>query len=107
MGYSAAWGIIGAKSCGGPLERERIWIACTDEEHGQKRLGYCKESAVFQRVRGKCPSFWLQAPSINFGVEHGLDSYVDQVGAIGNGQVPAVVKLAWEILSGQPPKEGE
>jgi hypothetical protein len=30
-----------------------------------------------------------------------LDSYVDQVSAIGNGQVPAVAALAWRILSEQ------
>jgi hypothetical protein len=29
-----------------------------------------------------------------------LDSYVDQVSAIGNGQIPSVVKLAWETLIG-------
>lgn len=28
-------------------------------------------------------------------------AYVDQVGAIGNGQVPCVVKLAWNTLMGR------
>lgn len=99
LGYSATWGIIGAKSCGGPVERERIWIACSDEEYGQTRMGNCEESAVLKRIRGQCPDFWLQAPSVDFGMEHGVDSYMDQVGAIGNGQVPQVVKLAWSILA--------
>ena len=99
MGYSATWGIIGARSCGGPVERERVWIACADEKHGKAGLGDCEEKKVFKRVRGQCPDFWIQAPSVDFGVEHGVDSYVDQVEAIGNGQGPQVVKLAWEILA--------
>jgi hypothetical protein len=28
-----------------------------------------------------------------------MDSYMDQVGAIGNGQVPQVAALAWQILT--------
>jgi hypothetical protein len=41
----------------------------------------------------------IQAPSRTIGMDHGVGSYVDRVGAIGNGQVPAVAALAWEILN--------
>ncbi|MFB1502008.1 DNA cytosine methyltransferase [Thiocapsa sp. N5-Cardenillas] len=101
LGYDARWGVLGARSCGGPVERERLWIACADKEHGEAWLGHFKHGSgeVFGRVAGECPTFWLQAPSKRFGVEHGLDSYVDQVAAIGNGQVPAVVRLALRTLS--------
>ena len=101
MGYNAKWGVLGARHCGGPVERERIWIACAHESYGQAWLGDCREAEILSRARGECPSFWLQAPSERFGVEHGLDSYMDQVSAIGNGQVPAVAALAWQILSGK------
>ena len=100
MGYNAKWGVLGARHCGGPVERERIWIACAHESHGEAWLGNCRETEIFSRARSECPSFWLQAPSKCFGVEHGLDSYMDQVSAIGNGQVPQVAALAWQILSG-------
>ena len=102
VGYDARWGVLGARNCGGPVERERLWIACTDKVHGEAWVGNIKHGAgeVFGRVAGKCPSFWLQAPSVGFGVGDGMDSYVDQVSAIGNGQVPAVVRLAWETLMG-------
>jgi len=99
MGYNAKWGVLGARHCGGPVERERIWIACAHESHGQAWLGDCRETEILSRARSECPSFWLQAPSKCFGMEHGLDSYMDQVSAIGNGQVPQVARLAWEILS--------
>jgi DNA (cytosine-5)-methyltransferase 1 len=99
LGYDCRWGVIGANSLGGPVERKRLWIACTDKKHGEKRMGNIKKTALFEEVRGECPSFWLQAPPVSFGMEHGIDSYLDQVSAIGNGQVPAVVKIAWEILT--------
>ena len=101
LGYDARWGVIGARSCGGPVERERLWIACSNKKHGEARLGnkQFRKSKIFKRVTGKCPSFWLQAPPVDFGMVDGMDSYMDQVSAIGNGQVPAVVKLAWETLT--------
>jgi hypothetical protein len=34
-----------------------------------------------------------------FRVSNGVADRVDRLKAIGNGQVPAVVRLAWEILS--------
>jgi DNA (cytosine-5)-methyltransferase 1 len=102
MGYDARWGVLGARSCGGPIERERVWIAGSNKEHGKTRLGNFKhQAALLSDSRSKCPSFWLQAPPVSIGVEHGMDSYVDQVSAIGNGQVPAVARLAWETLGGQ------
>ena len=100
MGHNARWGVLGARSCGGPVERERIWIASTNQKYGEKRVGNQQyQASLFCGVRGKCPSFWLQAPSERFGMEHGLDSYMDQVSAIGNGQVPAVAALAWKTLT--------
>lgn len=101
MGYDAAWGVLGAGSCGGPIERLRVWIACAHEKHGQTRLGNIEhQAALLTKSRSKCPSFWLQAPPVTIGMGDGLDSYVDQVSAIGNGQVPVVVALAWRVLGG-------
>lgn len=100
MGYNASWGVLGARNLSGPIERERIWIAGSNEGDGKTWMGNLKRKAqILNDSRSKCPSFWLQAPSKCFGVEHGMDSYVDQVGAIGNGQVPQVAALAWRILA--------
>ena len=49
-------------------------------------------------------SWWRQdpaeAPESDVGrMAHGVAARVDRLKAIGNGQVPAVVRLAWEILS--------
>ena len=99
MGYVGAYGVVGARHFGGPVERERLWIACTDKVHGEARLGHRGKAKIQRRIRGECPSFWLQAPPVSFGVGDGVDSYMDQVGAIGNGQVPVVAAGAWQILT--------
>ena len=98
LGFDARWGVLGARACGGPVERERIWIAGTHEGDGSAGLGAWGKTKVFGRARTQCPNFWVQAPPVSFGVEHGLDSYMDQVSAIGNGQVPQVARLAWELM---------
>ena len=99
LGYSCAWGTFSGRHVGAPIERERLFIACSEESNGEAWLGHIEsEGEVFGAIGKQCPSFWLQAPSVSFGMEHGLDSYMDQVAAIGNGQVPAVAALAWKIL---------
>jgi len=42
--------------------------------------------------------WWSTEPNVD-RVVHGLANRVDRLTAIGNGQVPAVVKIAWETLS--------
>jgi len=43
-------------------------------------------------------AYWATEPDVG-RVAHGVASRVDRLKAIGNGQVPAVVRAAWEILS--------
>ena len=43
-------------------------------------------------------AWWLSEPDVG-RVAHGVAARVDRLKAIGNGQVPAVAKLAWETLS--------
>jgi DNA (cytosine-5)-methyltransferase 1 len=101
MGFDAEWGVFSGKAAGAPIERERIFIACTNQKHGKARVGnFERQAAVLRSHRNKRSPIWLQTPSKCFGVEHGMDSYVDQVGAIGNGQIPAVVATAWRMLGG-------
>jgi DNA (cytosine-5)-methyltransferase 1 len=44
-------------------------------------------------------SWWFIEPELG-RVAHGVAHRVDRLKAIGNGQVPAVVRLAWETLNG-------
>lgn len=44
------------------------------------------------------PGWWSAEPNVD-RVVHGIPNRVDRLRGIGNGQVPAVVKLAWETLT--------
>jgi DNA (cytosine-5)-methyltransferase 1 len=120
MGYNARWGVLGFNNInGGHIRRKRVWIVAKSNLHRfkyganhsfknssnmgnnnkfedkdagslfgikweKKGAGYCEETASF-------PLFC--------GDDYGLAEGMDRIKRIGNGQVPAVVKLAWEILS--------
>ena len=45
-------------------------------------------------------NWWATEPDMG-RVAHGVAARVDRLKAIGNGQVPAVVRLAWNILRGE------
>ena len=102
MGFDARWGVFSGKMLGAPIERKRIFIACSNESNGGKRLGTksYRTQALFGKANQKCPEFWLQAPPIDSRMVNRMAAYVDSVGAIGNGQISCVVKFAWETLTG-------
>ena len=56
------------------------------------------EDRTSERTRIASTSWWATEPDVG-RVANGVAARVDRLKAIGNGQVPAVVRLAWEILS--------
>ncbi len=126
MGYDSSWGIIGAKHCGGAIARDRMWIYSRSREinreidperkaelHGWpykvgRNLGdnfktrslvdrfveELERSGEWREKQGKC-----DLPPYLFRVDDGMAPELDELAAIGNGQVPIVAALAWEILS--------
>jgi len=118
MGYDARWGVLGAVDAGAPHKRERIWIVAdargfaeyspilsedSPELGRDKNLGG-KDWEFFALVAGVPTGFgrWreLGQPGL-VRINDGVADILDRLHAIGNGQVPAVVRLAWNILSGQ------
>ena len=126
MGYDARWGVLGAVHAGAPHKRERIWILANasgarmqgGEQSGTLRderdsdpysvrhaagegfpngidgpMGEPRSIEEFER-----PDWWATEPDVG-RVAHGVAYRVDRLKAIGNGQVPAVAALAWEILT--------
>jgi DNA (cytosine-5)-methyltransferase 1 len=106
MGYDARWGVLGAVDAGAPHKRERIWIvANTDRLHEQRIVAGVtdKENRSKQEERpagsrGNVCEWWATEPDVG-RVAHGVAARVDRLRCLGNGQVPAVVRLAWRILS--------
>ena len=109
MGFDARWGVLGASDVGAPHQRERIWIVANTHE---VRLG--GKTAKQRMERGFRPSigcveaqWWDREPEQTpreveremGGMVNGLASRMDEIAALGNGQVPLCAATAWRYLS--------
>ena len=100
-GYDARWKVISAAEMGAPHKRDRLWIVANakvlDGTWGsQKKRNWTVGRG--QKHRGYMQ--WATRPK-PCRMDDGLDFGVDRLKAIGNGQVPAVVRAAWEILTSE------
>ena len=108
MGFNAEWGVLGASAVGGNHKRERIWIMAYSSY-----LGLCSKKAIKRVERNKRlaissldTQWWKREPRETpievertlGGMDDGLASRVDRLKAIGNGQVPRVAAISWELL---------
>ena len=109
MGFDAEWGVLGACDAGAPHERERIWLlAYANQDHRTETIlgGYrsCSGSVskraieIQSRRDAGSKSWWRAEPDVR-RVADGLASDMDELAALGNGQVPQVAAFAYELLS--------
>lgn len=120
LGYDVRWCVLGAWQVGGPHKRNRMWIFAylpdTDGKMADSKSTRFKKNGAFGNVaeipmpcrvggiRGPRPAAvgfdqaWSIEPDVGRVVD-GVASRVDRLKALGNGQVPAVACLAWEILT--------
>ena len=107
LGYDARWGVLGAHNAGAPHERERIWIvADANEIVGQERPGTEQQHGQaenVERLNGTRPAnrqdLWVEMASQFHRMDDGVANKLERTEALGNGQVPAVVALAWKTLA--------
>jgi DNA (cytosine-5)-methyltransferase 1 len=111
MGYDAEWGVFEAAHAGAPHERARMFIlamANTESIGGQQIAGGLQEDAgqAWQEANGcfepecgdqNCRRWWHSEPVVG-RVADGVAARVDRAKAIGNGQVPQVMAMAFRIL---------
>jgi len=113
LGYVGRWGCLSAGAIGLDHKRRRLWIVAHATDQGRE--------IVLRMHQKNCPardakqtiasvaleSVWnrlsrleerLGEPSV-FGTDDGMAHRVDRLAAIGEGQVPAVVRVAWELLT--------
>jgi DNA (cytosine-5)-methyltransferase 1 len=115
LGFDARWGIVGADYVGAPHRRERFWLVAnsrsfrlhdgSNKRHNLYRQKICENKSqnwhgVWSEAN-KCLSTddWKSFASEFLGVDDGMASRLDRVKACGNGQVPEVAAIAWNILS--------
>jgi DNA (cytosine-5)-methyltransferase 1 len=107
LGYNAAWGVLGANDAGGIHSRDRIWILANASETNP-RPSLPRTRGLPQQPRGiswqplSVPAWLAMRPRLR-RMDDGVADWVDRLGAAGNGQVPAVAALAWQILDAQLP----
>lgn len=107
MGYDAQWGVLGASDAGAQHSRKRIWILA---HSAGVRWGWWRHLSEQERERiqsqglvGKSGPWETTATEKAriLGMGNGVANGLDRLRAIGNGQVPAVVRLAYKQLSAQ------
>jgi DNA (cytosine-5)-methyltransferase 1 len=127
LGYDAVWGVVGADDAGAPHRRERIWIMAYAGIHDaqgvisgiadQEERSRSNERSTGSRGDGG--GWWSTEPYMGGMVDgvatamdlHGADEgeevprvatgipkRADRLKAIGNGQCPAALVLAWNTL---------
>lgn len=104
MGYDAKWGVLGAHHVGAPHKRQRVWIVAYPATGGlqgdESRFSFSTASRAVQPLGNGVERAFDNIPK-PYGLRsyHGMANAVDRIKAIGNGQVPAVARLAWNILT--------
>jgi len=110
MGYDTRNGVIGCDDAGMEHRRKRLWMVAHSVSQRRKemvRFGIYgnPENKIRSSAHVDTPANRISRiekrlgkPGV-LGVNDGLPNRVDRLAAIGNAQVPTVVKLAWETLS--------
>jgi DNA (cytosine-5)-methyltransferase 1 len=110
MGHDARWGVLGSCDAGLPTKRDRLWIVASAgllDPNPRKNEGRNREEILLrkwasdscQRVVDFGGVAAIEVPE-RASVDYGMADWMDELKAIGNGQSPALVELAWETLTG-------
>ena len=110
LGYGVRWDVISAAEFGADHYRPRSWIIADANSKRLQRIGELQEiygEGGKIETRRKTARSSNQAdrlkryPAPYFcGKSDDVAHRVDRLKAIGNGQVPAVARTAWKILTG-------
>jgi len=111
LGYSVKWGVLGADGENLPHHRARLWMVAHSASVNGNAWGLLgkslrKSQRKFRGLPGtEIRSDWRGANQGSVSVPifrdpaDGVAAVVGELAALGNGQVPAVVRRAWECLA--------
>ena len=107
MGYDAEWGCIGANEVGYRHKRDRAWIMAyskknesgeqTEREGGEDTFGRSSDFS-WDEAKRRIQKDWDPIESSVGRVANGVPDRLERLARIGNAQVPAVARLAFELL---------
>ena len=108
MGFDAEWCVLGADDIGACHHRERIWILANSNSN---RLESNRKIGSVEKTRKQFRIWRSEQANVSLlsAYEHEnacksvrdddvVAARVDRLKAIGNGQVPQVAGIAWELL---------
>ncbi len=106
MGFNAEWCVLGARHAKAPHERDRLFLlAHTDGDTQQGQQSRCVDDwppSPWPESDQECEvayrRLWSEDQPKSTGMANGVAHRVDRVRAIGNGQVPQVAALAFNLL---------
>jgi DNA (cytosine-5)-methyltransferase 1 len=100
MGFDARWGVVSAENAKFVHKRDRLWVCAyskgANAPNATKKPNRKKQRRL-PRQSGGVP--WGDAFCGLCTVDDGVAKRLDELKAIGNGQVPAVAALAWRLLT--------
>ena len=110
LGYDAQWGVLGAGAVNSVCDGKRIWIiASTPDSSMLESLDIQSNFIAFEeeprrRQHSRAVGAMLRQDDYSRIKRdpYAVAIQMDRLKAIGNGQVPAVVRLAWETLGESP-----
>lgn len=114
IGYDAEWCVLGADAIGLPHHRARLWLLAHHARMYRQTWPVLEESGGRQTERefGRLPGISLCQKRWEASQGHvrvsvfrrpddGMAAEVDELKALGNGQVPAVAATAFQVLLGR------
>jgi DNA (cytosine-5)-methyltransferase 1 len=105
MGYNARWCRLSAANIGAAHKRDRVWIMAHSPEERLLEFQIERRNLRSGSFNSEHKRVFMETLSQEDFAKISRDAnemanWVDRLKAIGNGQVPAVAALAWEILKG-------
>jgi DNA (cytosine-5)-methyltransferase 1 len=95
-GYKTIRIPISAADLGADHNRRRWWLVADSDNESEL---VCSIDAEMAKLKECCKGIW-QAKPREPRVSNGMANRMDRFRAIGNGQVPQAMALAWNLLSG-------
>lgn len=96
IGYRTRFATASAAALGAPHHRPRYWLVAHANSQSESRCA--KHGEVASLCRLPSVDWWEDDPH-PLGMDDGLAYRMDRLRAIGNGQVPAVARAAWEAMT--------